>query len=55
MRVLQLKQIKTLVDRASKYPDRSVKKAVLLHEAEKLRTKQIQREVGYRPRRKRSA
>jgi hypothetical protein len=50
--VLRLDQIKALVDQASKYPDRSIKKAVLLREAARLRTKQLKSEIRASRRRK---
>ncbi len=55
MRVLTFTEVKRLAAEAAKYPDRSTRKAILLDRAKRENLRCIQKEVGYRPRRKRSA
>lgn len=55
MKVLLAREIDRLVRDIRALPDRSQRRAVLLDRLKSLRTKQIQREVGYRPRRRKSA
>lgn len=55
MRVLIAREIERLTRDIRALSDRSQRRAVLLDRLKSLRTKQLQREVGYRPRRRKSA
>lgn len=55
MRILLAREIERLVAGIRALPDRSERKAVLLDRLRALRTKQIQQETGYRPRKRKSA
>lgn len=55
MRVLLAREIDRLMRDIRALPDRSQRKAVLLDRLRALRTKQIQQETGYRPRKRKSA
>lgn len=55
MRILLHREIERLVRDIRALPDRSERKSVLLARLRDLRTKQIQRETGFRPRRRKSA
>lgn len=55
MRVLTFTEVKRLAAEAAKYPDRSIRKAVILDRVSRENLRCIQKEVGYRPRRRKSA
>jgi hypothetical protein len=55
MRVLLAREIDRLVRDIRALPDRSQRRAILLDRLRALRTQQLQHEVAYRPRRKRTA
>ena len=55
MRILLAREIERLTRDIRALSDRSQRRAVLLDRLKSLRTKQIQREVGYRPRRRKAS
>lgn len=55
MRVLSFTEVKRLAAEAAKYPDRSARKAVLLDRVSRENLRCIQKETGYRPRKRKPA
>jgi len=55
MRVLSFTEIKRMAAEARKYPDRSIRKAILLDRVGRENLRCLQKEIGFKPKKRKSA